>query len=274
MTIWSMTVGVASAMAALALAGTAHAAGSPVDRYIQPGAPVCIKVSKFQRLNPTLPQEHVCATLGFVLRDGRGNYYITTAAHGPEDGERVYAGDGSPFSCCEPGGGFGTTVISDDSVDTGNPTIPDPHGADVALIRIDANKARFVNPSMRHWTGPTGVLAPDEGVPGEAVYTHDVITEDESGNRTWGPRTGHLTAKSANNFLADTVLEEKPGSSGAPFISAESGEALGLNGNCLCSTAEFGYPTLDYALRRFRALDGYADLELVPAGRSFDPQHH
>ena len=273
--MWPQTVAAAAAVAALTLAGTARAATWKADRYIQPGAPGCFKVSDLHELNPTVLQDHVCATLGFVLRDGRGNYYITTAAHGPEVGERAYtdpADSGGPFPCCGPGGGFGTTVISDDSIDQGNPKIPDPYGSDVALILIDAKKERFVNPAVRHWTGPTGVLDPDEGMPGDPVNTYDVIAEDDMGNRTWGPRTGHLIARSSTNFLSDTVLEEHVGSSGAPFTLADNGEALGLNGNCLCGTAEFGYPTLDYVLRRFRAVEGYEDLELVPAHGAHSPR--
>jgi hypothetical protein len=218
---------------------------------IQPGAPVCV---------PPVPwEENPCGTAGFVLRDKSGGLYITVAAHGyglsPTADHRAYTEEGTPFARGGLTDGFGTMVVDDDTeTDAG-------HGADVALIRIDRDKYGSVEPSVRYWTGPTGLLGVDDGDVGDIVYNYAHANDPQA-------QAGFLVLRTANNFNTTMQRRESPGASGSPYLYASDGAALGLNGNCLCGTGTFGYPTLEYVLTRLRTVYGY-DLKLVEA--PYDP---
>lgn len=242
------------AVVAISVATPASLSAKEPLAPVQPGGEFCTP--------PVEWEERVCGTLGFVFHNQDGRIYITAPGHGLEEGDRVYTGyatdDGGggpfPFGTGSSPGGFGSVVIDDDSEDD------DWKGADVALINIDQDKRDYVSPSVRHWTGPSGVLGSNVGSFGDSVYTYGPNTV-----RKIGPQEGQLINRTANNFNSTLQLYEGPGASGSPYLYAADGSALGLNGNCLCGTSTFGYPTVDYVLRRFREFSDHGNLQLVPA---------
>jgi hypothetical protein len=78
---------------------------------------------------------------------------------------------------------------------------------------------------VRDWGGPTGVATPATARPLDQVRFSgfSFILGDIAATRA---RTGILIKQDAVHYMADTSASE--GDSGAPFIDARTGEAIGI----------------------------------------------
>lgn len=149
--------------------------------------------------------EGVGCTLSFVFTDGTRTY-IATAGHCAErDGARAsVAGIGQ----------FGTVVYRRHS-----------GSDDVALIRVDADKAGAVSPSVRDVGVPTGYTTAAETSIGDLIVLtgNGLIFGDTSVTRT---RRGVLAADDQGEYLAEIAAIF--GDSGGPVVHAATGKALGI----------------------------------------------
>jgi hypothetical protein len=173
------------------------------DKPIQPGAPIT-DPTKFP--DNTVPYSLHRCTMGFILADRTRALYMITAGHcAPVRGARVRSETGQPF---------GTVLFV---VQSGTD--------DVALVRIDRARYRDVSPAVRDWGGPTGVATPSTVASrDELKFTgFSFLLGDVSQTRA---RTGILISQDAVHYKADTSASE--GDSGAPFIDARTGQAVGI----------------------------------------------
>jgi hypothetical protein len=196
-------IGTAAALAALAFAVPVRAPAALPIAHIQPGAPL---TDSTQFPDNKLPYSFHRCTMGFILADRKGALYMITAGHCvTRKGARTYS---------ETGQAFGTVVFQ---LQSGTD--------DVALVRIDRARYRQVSPSVRDWGGPTGVSTPS------TIKRYDqlkfsgfsFILGDIPQTRA---RTGLLISQNAIHYMADTSASE--GDSGAPFIDARTGQAVGI----------------------------------------------
>jgi hypothetical protein len=196
-------IGAAAALAAVVLAVPVRAPAALPMTHIQPGAPM---TDPTQFPDNTIPYSFHRCTMGFILADRRGALYMITAGHCvTRRGARIHS---------ETGEGFGTVVFQ---LQSGTD--------DVALVRIDRARYKQVSPSVRDWGGPTGVATALN------VKKYDqlkfsgfsFVLGDIPQTRA---RTGLLLSQNATHYLADTTASE--GDSGAPFIDARTGQAVGF----------------------------------------------
>jgi hypothetical protein len=195
--------GTATAFAALALAVPVRAPAALPLAHIQPGAPM---TDPTQFPDNSLPYSFHRCTMGFILADRRGTLYMITASHCVRGkGARVYS---------ETGQAFGTVVFH---LQSGTD--------DVALVRIDRARYKQVSPSVRDWGGPTGVATPSsvKRLDQLKFSGFSFVLGDIPRARA---RTGFLLSQNATHYLADTTASE--GDSGAPFIDARTGQAVGI----------------------------------------------
>jgi hypothetical protein len=219
-------------------------AGGPT-KPIQPGGPVC-GVDEVTDAVSVVAVPCRPLTLNFVFVDGDGLLYIGSAAHGfAAEGDRVrLPGETRPF---------GTVVFDSDSADFGHPgSPPDDDLLDFALIKIDRNRYRDVEPRVRGVGGPTGVADAEETVPGAPLVAYGNGGEGAPSpvplvEPKAGARAGNLVDDGPTAFLS--TVEETGGDSGMPYLYKETGEALGVNANCACGTTG-SYPTVRYVLER------------------------
>ena len=196
-------IGTAVALAALAFAVPARAPAALPIAHIQPGAPL---TDPTQFPDDTLPYSFHRCTMGFILADAKGALYMITAGHCvTRKGARVHS---------ETGEAFGTVVFQ---LQSGTD--------DVALVRIDRARYKQVSPSVRDWGGPTGVATPSTVKQFDQLKFSgfSFILGDIQQTRA---RTGLLISQDAIHYLADTSASE--GDSGAPFIDARTGQAIGI----------------------------------------------
>src|SRR5438309_1573933 len=196
-------LGAAAALVALALAVPVRAPAALPVTHIQPGAPMN---DPTQFPDDTLPYSFHRCTMGFILADQRNALYMITAGHCvTRKGARVHS---------ETGDAIGTVVYS---LQSGTD--------DVALVRIDRARYKQVSPSVRDWGGPTGVSTP-AGVKqfDQLKFSgFSFILGDIPQTRA---RTGLLISQDKIHYMADTSALE--GDSGAPFIDARNGQAVGV----------------------------------------------
>ena len=221
--------------------------GGPVAvAPIQPGAAVCAVEDIVSELSG-LPSCDMQGTLNFVFRDDHGGLYVGTAAH------VVPSGNVDVFvpSCATcrglPTQPFGRVVFQSDSVDVGHPAdLAEPDLLDFALIKIRPAWHHLVEPRVRYWGGPLGVIeAP------EAATTDAAVAYGNGEGESPGPRgPGQVIAASRTSF--STTVTEVGGDSGMPFLHGPSGKALGINGNCPCGGGGY-YPTVEHVLDRLAA---------------------
>jgi hypothetical protein len=196
-------IGTAAALAALAFAVPVRAPAALPVAHIQPGAPL---TDPTQFPDDTLPYSFHRCTMGFILVDRAGALYMITAGHCvTRKGARVYS---------ETGEAFGTVVFR---LQSGTD--------DVALVRIDRARYKQVSPSVRDWGGPTGVSTPSTVKQFDQLKFSgfSFILGDIPQTRA---RTGLLISQDAIHYTADTSASE--GDSGAPFIDARTGQAVGI----------------------------------------------
>jgi hypothetical protein len=196
-------IGTAAALAALALAVPVAVPAALPIAHIQPGAPM---TDPTQFPDNALPYSFHRCTMGFILADRRGALYMITAGHCvTRKGARTYS---------ETGEAFGTVVFQ---LQSGTD--------DIALVRIDRARYKQVSPSVRDWGGPTGVSTPSTSKRYDQLKFSgfSFILGDIPQTRA---RTGLLISQNAIHYLADTSASE--GDSGAPFIDARTGQAVGI----------------------------------------------
>lgn len=149
---WVTLPAQAAESAALANAGF-DIAPVPVD-----GVDVNVPTVFHACLGEIRPGAHMTSPVGctfsWIFRDQAGTFYQTTAGHCTSLGQRVSA---------QGVGAFGTTIFS-----TGN----GGQGKDISMIRIDADKAHLVNPTLCHWGGPSGIATPPVEPGEENVMLH------------------------------------------------------------------------------------------------------
>ena len=196
-------LGAAAALIALALAVPVRAPAALPLAHIQPGAPM---TDPTQFPDDTLPYSFHRCTMGFILADRINTLYMITAGHCvTRKGARVHS---------ETGEAIGTVAFT---LQSGTD--------DIALVHIDRARYKQVSPSVRDWGGPTGVSTP-AGVKqfDQLKFSgFSFILGDIAQTRA---RTGLLISQDAIHYLADTSASE--GDSGAPFIDARTGQAVGI----------------------------------------------
>jgi hypothetical protein len=198
-------LGLVTAILTIAVAAPARAPAAPPVAHIQPGAPL---TDPTQFPDDTLPYSFHRCTMGFILSDSRKALYVITADHclfRPGKGIRTFD---------ETGRAFGTVVYRYDSGTD-----------DLALIKIDRARYRDVSPSVRDIGGPTGVATPATVKRGDQLKFSgfSFILGDIPLTRA---RTGILIRQDTVHYMADTSALE--GDSGAPFIDARTGQAVGI----------------------------------------------
>jgi trypsin-like peptidase len=196
-------LGAAAALIALALAVPVRAPAALPVAHIQPGAPM---TDPTQFPDDTLPYSFHRCTMGFILADRTNALYMITAGHCvTRKGARVHS---------ETGEAIGTVVFQ---LQSGTD--------DIALVRIDRARYKQVSPSVRDWGGPTGVSTPASVKQFDQLKFSgfSFILGDIPQTRA---RTGFLMSQNAIHYLADTSASE--GDSGAPFIDARTGQAVGI----------------------------------------------
>jgi Tol biopolymer transport system component len=208
------------------------------------------------------------ASLNFVFRDPTtGDLYVGTAAHAVR-----------PFSLGsrmsnDALGEYGTLVYSREG-------IFDFSKQDFALIRIDRDKHRFVDPAVRHWGGPTAVAPATHLTPGLPVFQYGqaAFLRHTQPTRT-KPGIYQKTILDDFGFIG-WYLESRHGyggDSGSPVLYGPDGQALGVDilaGAVLFAEPGVGMgPTAELILQELH-LAGF-DVELLTApfhGASGDPR--
>ncbi|HEV2685580.1 MAG TPA: trypsin-like peptidase domain-containing protein [Actinomycetota bacterium] len=196
-------LGVASALLALLVGVPARAPAAPLIAHIQPGAPLTDPT-----LFPdnTIPYSFHRCTMGFILADRNNVLYMVTAGHCvTKKRARTYD---------ETSRVFGTVVFQ---LQSGTD--------DMALVKIDRGRYKDVSPSVRDWGGPTGVATPATAKANDQLKFSgfSFLLGDIALTRA---RTGVLVKQSPTHYMADTTASE--GDSGAPFIDARTGQAIGI----------------------------------------------
>ena len=193
----------AGAAAALIMIVPLRAPAAPRLAHIQPGAPL---TDPTQFPDNTLPYSFHRCSMGFILADRHSALYMVTAGHCvTAKGARTYD---------ENGRSVGTVVFR---LMSGTD--------DMALVRIDRARYRDVSASVRDWGGPTGIATPATAQPNDKLEFSgfSFILGDIAATRA---RTGVLVRITPIHYMADTSASE--GDSGAPFIDARTGQAIGI----------------------------------------------
>jgi hypothetical protein len=96
-------------------------------------------------------------------------------------------------------------------------------GLDFALIEIDPDLHDLVDPSMRHWGGPTGVATPDDTTTSDALYHY--------GNGVYYRESELLRSRVSGlvDHGTDTYCAEAAAYGGDSGILTADGKALGFN---------------------------------------------
>jgi len=196
-------VALGSALLAICVAVPARAPAAPPIAHIQPGAPL---TDPTQFPDNAIPYSFHRCTMGFILADRRKVLYTITAGHCvTAKGARTYT---------ETGQAFGTVVFR---MQSGTD--------DMALVKIDRARYSQVSPSVRDWGGPTGVATPVTVRKNDQLKFSgfSFVLGDIALTRA---RTGVLVKQDTVHYMADTSASE--GDSGAPFIDARTGQAVGI----------------------------------------------
>lgn len=170
-------------------------------------APMAATAHHFAPIQPGAPLQVDC-TLNFIFEDGDGALYTATAGRcyeGPGETARTAGGDA-----------FGTVVYHDDEDFTSV--------SGVSLISIDPGWHDRVDPSVRHWGGPTGVAgAPAHGST-TFHYGHGVGYGNAEPTR---PRRGVVVDAHDDTGVYIRTHPFSFGDDGGPILD-EDGRAVGL----------------------------------------------
>lgn len=179
--------------AVLAVAGPSLASGEGDTPAIRPGT-----------------DTNAC-TLGFLFQsENNSTWYASTAGHCVETGQEIYVWPDGPV--------IGEVVARRDDGDN-----------DWALIRVPEGSEKHLDPSVRHWTGPSqppndrGVRPPDR----VCFYGYgDLYKLAETTRHRCGKIQGFRARDGVT--LVDFRSRGWAGDSGSPVIHYESGEAVGM----------------------------------------------
>lgn len=136
-------------------------------------------------------------------------------------------------------------------------------GLDFALIDIEEDLYHLVDPSVRHWGGPTGVATQADTAPGDRIlhYGNGVYYRE---SELTSPRAGILLDHSDETYCA--IAGVYGGDSGSSILTGD-GLALGVNARlglgCEPPTSLAG-PTIPSILEEAKAQTGL-ELEVVTA---------
>lgn len=227
-------------------------------------------------------------TGNFVFTDAAGRVYVGYAAHcagkgaatdtdgcttgSHPVGTRVrFAEGGTPAS----GGttvGRGTLVYSSWLAMQARPaTGADACAAnDFALVRVDADDVRKVNPSVPFWGGPVGVST--GAAAGSTVYSWGQSSLRPT--TVLSPKTGTSLGRTTGGWGWDvyTVTPGIPGDSGSGFLDSEGRASGTLSTVALAPLpASNGLGDLARELRYAQVHAGIDGLRLVPGTEPFSP---
>lgn len=235
---------------AVSLVGLAPATSAQHPAYIQPGA---------ERPQGQFP---VC-TYNFIFRDETGRRYIGIAGHciglwSSEVGQEMHVTDIGRIG----------TVVWKAALPTDRAPFPVPEGDpyacgalrpeggdycfDFALVEIDPALYGRINPAVRHWGGPTGIVPREEIEAGSTMYHYGQGTGYGAHEMT-RPRVGVVLGTVTGGCGYRSAFPFSGGDSGSPQIAgdgralglatqAEGDGALGMSLDCVLeAAAEAGY---------------------------------
>lgn len=143
---------------------------------------------------------------------------------------------------------------------------------DLALVRLDPADIGRVNPTVPHWGGPTGVHLGGTAA-GDRVFTYG-NSSLRFGITQLSPKTGLSLGTSGAGWSHSvyTVSPGIPGDSGSAFLASDGG-ALGVLSTLAVAPlpGSNGVGDLGHELDYARQHGGFADLQLAPGTRAFNP---
>lgn len=190
-------------------------------------------------------------TGGFVFTDPAGTFYVATAGH--------CFGD---LVQCESLAGIRVRVDGLGEIGTKVLCYDRGVGTDLALVRIDHDKADRVDPAMMAWGGPTAPEGPTMGI--VRHYGHGLVYGETEETRA---RTGFGTTRDDHAFRMMGLVVN--GDSGSP-VRSDDGHAIGIlthaNGNLgvVAHSAPYAYGTTVERILDVASARGF-DLTLVTA---------
>ena len=227
-------------------------------------------------------------TANFVFSDGAGRVYVGYAAHCAGKGEatdtdgcdtashpvgtRVRFAEGATLATAGETVGHGTLAYSSWIAmrRDGGASANECAANDFALVRVDAEDERKVNPSVPFWGGPTGLG--DGATAGEEVYSYGQSSLRPT--TVLSPKVGAVLARGYGGWGWDvyTATPGIPGDSGSGFLDAR-GRAFGtLSTIAIAPVAgSNGLGDLARELRYARDHSGIDGLRLVPGTKAFSP---
>jgi hypothetical protein len=265
---------------------------APVPAQAAPAAPsgrwASVETARIQPGVQMFTRGAQC-TGNFVFTDRAGQVYVGYAAHCAGKGEatdtdgcstashaygtRVRFAEGATLATPGTTVGRGTLVYSSWVEMRRRPaTSADACAAnDFALVRLDADDVRKVNPSVPIWGGPVG-LSGARAPQGSQVHSYGQSSLRPT--TLLSPRTGLSLGRTHGGWGWDvyTATPGIPGDSGSGFLDAE-GRALGTLSTVAIAplAGSNGLGDLGHELRYARAASGLDGLRLVPGTEPFTP---
>lgn len=193
-------------------------------------------------------------TMGFILRDATNDtLYGSTAGHCTEEGDNITLVDyDNEF-------GYGSIVIGVTIAST------EENLQDWAFFKIHEEYRSKTNPSVKHFTGPTGLQAPETRQRNDVIclYGYGGIALDIGGSPEERPKCGkidnHDNAGTGVIVRTSHLDGVSTGDSGAPVIDLETGAAVGIHtaysppitgiNTSLCHALEWLQDTMGITLR-------------------------
>ena len=182
-------------------------------------------------------------TGNFVFTDGSGNVYVGYAAHCAGTGAATDTNGceadslplGTRVEFAEGGSLIGHTTVAEGTLAYSSWLAMDQNGEtdestcaynDFALVKVDADDAVGVNPTIPFWGGPMGLEAEGTTI-GETVYSYG-NSSLRSGVTELSPKQGTSVGTGGDGWThaVYTATPGVPGDSGSAFLDAE-GNALG-----------------------------------------------
>jgi TolB protein len=198
------------------------------------------------------------ASLNFVFRnEATGELYIGTAAHAIREvsvGGRVRNDEL---------GEYGTLVYTREGVF-------DFSKQDFALIRVDADKRDLVDPGLRYWGGPTGVVTVESAVSGLPTFQYGQASYMRHADAARAKQGVFQGVLDNDVGLVGWYLEARHaygGDSGSPLVYGPDGRGLGIVSGFAILFSEPGVnagPTLQLILQELQLAGFEAELVTAP----------
>jgi trypsin len=156
-------------------------------------------------------------TMNFIFRDQLARYYFGTAAH-------CTSGVGATYGVSGVGNNIATVVYD------GGPTGNNP---DFALLRVDPAFYSFIDPTLCHWGGPTGVNTVLANGETTFIYGYGTLYSTTSATRARGPGIVNDEAYPGMSIFNPAIEQAyngqaQAGDSGAPIVTGD-GKAAGIH---------------------------------------------